>query len=120
MRIRITVGDVSALAELNDSKTAKAVYEILPVTCDYNVWGDEIYFEIAPALDLEDPKSVVDVGDITYWPAGRCFCIFWGRTPMSTDDKPVPASPVNVFGRIVGDATVFNNITADAIRVEKV
>lgn len=119
MRIRITVGDVSVLAELNDSKTAKAVYEILPVTADYSVWGDEIYFEIALALELEDPKSVVEVGDLAYWPSGRCFCIFYGRTPSSTDDRPAPASAVNVFGKIVGDVTVFKKATAENIRVEK-
>ncbi len=29
---------------------------------------------------------------------------------MSEGDKPRPASPVTVFGQVVGDATVFNQV----------
>ncbi|TFF90402.1 MAG: hypothetical protein EU548_03160, partial [Promethearchaeota archaeon] len=35
---------------------------------------------------------------------GNGFCIFWGPTPASSGEKPVAASPVNVFAKIEGDA----------------
>ena len=45
------------------------------------------------------PTMDVSVGDIAYWPEGKCLCIFFGRTPASTDDKPVPASEVVIDGK---------------------
>jgi hypothetical protein len=58
-----------------------------------------------------DARADVDIGDLAYWPAGAAFCIFFGPTPVSRDAKPRAYSPVNVFGRILGDASVFNSIT---------
>jgi len=107
-RIRITAGSVTAEAELLDNETARRIYEALPIEASGNTWGDEIYFTIPVDCEREpDARAEVQVGDLGYWLAGSGFCIFYGRTPMSTGDQPVAASEVNVFGRIVGDATVF-------------
>ena len=38
-------------------------------------------------------------GDIAYWPQGKCLCVFFGPTPASSDEKPVPASPVVIVGK---------------------
>ncbi|HIC90257.1 MAG TPA: hypothetical protein EYP04_12765 [Anaerolineae bacterium] len=105
--IRITVGQVTVEAELNDSATAKAIWNALPIEARANTWGDEIYFSIPLHLDEEDAQEVVEMGDLGYWPPGHAFCIFFGRTPASQGDEIRPASPVNVFGRVTGDATVF-------------
>ena len=40
--IRIKVGPIEALAELNDSNTAQKVWEILPIKGEANTWGQEI------------------------------------------------------------------------------
>jgi len=107
-RIRITAGAASAEAELLDNETARRIYDALPIEASGNTWGDEIYFTIPVDCDREpDARAEVDVGDLGYWLAGSGFCIFYGRTPMSTGDQPVAASEVNVFGKIVGDASVF-------------
>lgn len=119
MKLKITVGDVSLSAMLNGSETAKAIFDTLPFESGYSMWGDEIYFPIPVELPLEDPKDVVEVGDLAFWPSGSCFCIFYGRTPASMGDKTMPASAVNVFGKIMGDLTVLKNISSDKIRVEK-
>jgi hypothetical protein len=39
--------------------------------------------------------------------------VFFGPTPASTSDDPVPASEVNLVGRIRGDATLLRR-AADA------
>jgi hypothetical protein len=111
MRIRITAGRVSAEAELNDSPTALAIWEALPIAAPANRWGEEIYFGI-PVRQAEaaDARAVVVVGELGYWPPGNGFCIFFGRTPASVDDEPRAASPVNPLGHIVGDATVFASV----------
>ena len=40
--IRITAGSVSAAARLNDSKTAGAIWDALPIEAKGQTWGDEI------------------------------------------------------------------------------
>lgn len=121
-RIRITADDVSATATLNDSSTADAIWDALPLEAQANTWGEEIYFGIPVHLDEADGASdVVDMGDLGYWPAGHAFCIFFGRTPASKGDEIRAASAVNVFGRVEGDATVFAGVPGGAsIRIEKV
>jgi hypothetical protein len=109
-RIRITAGQVSVEARLKDTVTAEAIWSALPFTAEANTWGDEIYFSIPVRLGAEDPQEVVESGDLGYWPPGQTFCIFFGRTPASVGDEIRPASPVNVFGRILGDPTVFKAV----------
>jgi len=52
----------------------------------------------------ETATTEVKAGDIGYWPPGRAIAIFFGPTPLSTGPEPVPASEVNIVGRIKGDA----------------
>lgn len=111
-RLIIRAGDLSAEAELNDSNTANEIWKILPIEGTANTWGDEIYFSIPTNLQPENAQSMVEEGDLGYWPPGTAFCIFFGRTPMSQDNEPRPASPVNVFGKVEGDPKVFKKVTS--------
>lgn len=114
-RITITAGPVTMQAELNDSPTAQAIWEALPIVGQASTWGDEIYFEIpVQAEQAPDARSDVEVGELGYWPVGSAFCIFFGPTPVSAAEKPRAASPVNVVGCIVGDATAFRGVNAGA------
>ncbi len=111
MKMRITVGNLSMEAELNDSPTAKKVAEALPITTSFNTWGEEIYFSIPVQAELDETaREVVELGDLGYWPAGSAFCIFFGQTPMSEPGKIVPASAVNIIGKVIGDATKFKEV----------
>jgi len=119
-RIRIKAGTVEAVAELNDTDTAQAIWEALPIKGRANLWGDEIYFSIPVSVELEAGQELVDVGDLGYWPPGKGFCIFFGPTPMSEGEQPRPASPVTVFGKVVGNAGVFKQVASGAeITIEK-
>ena len=108
--IRIRCGELIAVATLNDSVSAQAIWEALPLEGGANVWGDEIYFRIPVALAEDEAQEVVELGDLGYWPPGNAFCIFFGPTPMSRGNEIRPASPVNVFGKIDGDATAFKRV----------
>ena len=112
--IRITAGSVSAEARLNDSKTAGVIWDALPIEAKGQTWGDEIYFDIGLTAPAEQAREVVDVGDLAYWPPGQAFCIFFGKTPASRGDECRAASPVNVVGKIVGDARVFTKVRTGA------
>jgi hypothetical protein len=108
MRIcKITAGDVVAEAELLDNTTADAIWEAMPIQARGSTWGDEIYFGIPVEMGEDDAQAVVELGDLGYWPPGNALCIFYGPTPASVGSEIRPASPVNVWGHIVGDAKVF-------------
>ena len=113
--ILITAGKVSIAAELNETPTAQAIWEALPIEGTANTWGDEIYFNIPVTVPQEpDARAEVEVGELGYWPVGSAFCLFYGPTPASDKDQPIAASPVNVFGRVTGDATVFGEVSQGA------
>ena len=115
-RITITAGSVTLEAELNDSPTGRMIWEALPITGRANTWGDEIYFEIpVRAEQASDARADVEVVELGYWPVGSAFCIFFGPTPGSTGDQPRAASPVNIVGCVLGDATAFRQVPAGAM-----
>ncbi|MDI6754161.1 MAG: cyclophilin-like fold protein [Thermodesulfobacteriota bacterium] len=120
-KIKIIAGNIGAEAVLNDSPTAQKIWEALPIEAKANTWGEEIYFAIPVKAPLEETaQELVQVGDLGYWPTGNAFCIFFGPTPMSRGDEVRPASPVNVIGRVSGNAKVFLKVPAGAkIRLEK-
>lgn len=109
-RISISAGNTKVEAVLNATATADAIWAALPITGRANRWGDEIYFEIPVRLAGENAKDVVEAGDLGYWPPGRAFCIFFGPTPVSRGNEIRPASPVNVFGRVEGEAKVLRSV----------
>jgi uncharacterized protein len=121
-KIKLSVGNVSLEAQLLDTPTASKILEALPLESSANVWGDEIYFDIPLSLDPEsDARADVAVGDLAYWPAGPAFCIFFGPTPVSTGDQPRAYSPVNVFGRVIGDAKQLKGVSSGArVKVTKI
>jgi len=119
-KIIITVNDVKMSADLNDNKTAQNIWAALPIEGRVNTWGDEIYFSIPVNAELENAKDVVSEGDLGYWPPGSAFCIFFGTTPVSRGNEIRAASPVNVFGKIIGDPKVFKKVNSGAkIIIEK-
>ena len=93
-------------------KTCNAIWDKLPFDLNLARWGEELYGEIPVSLGLENAQVDCEVGDIGYWPDGKGFCIFFGPTPVSKNDKPKAASPVNIFAKIEGDAKVFTQFTS--------
>ena len=102
--IKIKIGHLCLKAELHDTDTAKGILSILPYRGSFNVWGDEFYFEVPYKATLDHTATTkVRIGDIGYWPPGSAIAIFFGPTPLSTGTEPVPASEVNIIGRILDD-----------------
>jgi len=119
--IRITAGDVSLAAELNDSPSAEAILAALPIEASGSRWGEEIYFSI-PVKEKAAPDARADmtVGELAYWPPGNAFCIFFGPTPASDGDAPRAASAVNPIGHVVDDATALTAVPDGAtVRIEQ-
>ena len=120
-KILITISNLSVSAELNNSVSADKIWEALPLSGSVNVWGDEIYFEIPVSLkEVSDAQQEVEVGTLAYWPPGSALCVFFGKTPVSTSDKPKAYSPVNILGLVDGDSKVFKIVEAgDQIVIDK-
>jgi hypothetical protein len=119
-KIKITAGNVSMEAELNDTDTAKKIWEALPIQQKGNTWGYEIYFSIPVKAKEENAREVVDLGDLAYWPPGSAFCIFFGSTPASSGDECRAASPVNVVGKLLGNPKDFIKVPNGAkVIIEK-
>ena len=111
-KVRIRADDIEVTAALNDTRTALAIWEALPIAGNVNLWGDEIYIMVPVRLEFENAQELVDAGDLAYWPQGPAFCIFFGPTPISKGNEIRPASAVNVFGKIIGDITVLRQVTS--------
>jgi len=120
-KIQITAGNVILDAELVESPTTEKIIAALPIETQTNTWGDELYFDIGVAAGPEpDARADVEVGELGYWPPGNAFCIFFGRTPASSDDRPKAASPVNIIGKVSGDAGLLKSVRdGDNVRIEK-
>lgn len=104
MNVRITVGSVTIEAELFDTACGEAIGKVLPIIASPNEWGDELYFSVDLKVPLDETATRdVKAGDIGYWPPGNAIAIFFGPTPLSDGPDPVPASAVNLIGKITGN-----------------
>ena len=113
--IHIKAGSVEAIAELNFTQVAQAIWEALPLKAAAELWGEEIYFPIPVFAKLESGTLQVKAGDLGYWPQGNAFCIFFGPTPISQNkDEIRPASAVTVFGKIIGNPRIFKSVRPGA------
>ena len=112
MNIKIISGkkkvdlDVKCLENI----TAEEIVKKLPIESKAHTWGDEIYFETDIFAPRTNGTLNVDIGDVAYWPEGKCICIFFGKTPVSTGNKPVPASEVVIIGKIEADIDVLRKV----------
>jgi len=93
-------------------KTCGAIWEALPLEAELEIWKEEVYFEIPVKIPPENPTPRTTEGDVSYWPEGPGFCIFFGRSQ--------PISPVNTFARIQSGVEKFRRVrTGDRITVRR-
>lgn len=101
MKILLQSQSLAFAVEFDDSPIAREIAGKLPLDSQVSKWGDEIYFSVAVAVPEAEATTDVNVGDVAYWPEGGCVCIFFGKTPQSTSERPVPASPVVIIGKTI-------------------
>ncbi len=115
------IGEVKAKLLLDKNpQTCKAIWDALPFEVNLSRWGEELYGDCPVTIPAENSQLECDIGDVGYWISGKGFCIFWGPTPASSGDKPVAASPVNIFAKIEGDVkAIFNQFSSFQGMVKK-
>ena len=71
----------------------------LPFESRAQTWGEEVYFTTPVSAKLEpDAKQIVEPGTVCFWTEGDALALPYGRTPISTDERPKLASRCNVLG----------------------
>lgn len=119
-KIKIKAGNVEVKGELKETSLAEKIFSSLPFSSKANIWGDEIYFEIPVDEKVKNGVKEVEKGDIAYWPDGKCMCLFFGPTPISRSGKIIPASEVEVLGKITEGIENLKEVSAgEEIVVEK-
>ena len=100
--IRIVVGRLRLDASLDlANPLAEQIFDSLPLSGRFERWGDEICLPLdCGERDLAKPVDAVQLGDIAYSDRWKMFCVFYGRTPLSTDHEIVPNGPVEIIGRL--------------------
>lgn len=109
--ITIRMEKIQFSAELNDSKSASLFKDMLPLSFTMNRWGEEYYGDCGIQTEESyDAKEVMEIGELAIWPPGHAFCIFFGATPASEDEKPRAASAVNPIGKILDDPSPLKKL----------
>jgi hypothetical protein len=104
MKLSVRIGDLQFMVDLLETETAKALIKAAPFKSRAQTWGEEVYFSTPVKAKLEkDALQVVDPGTVCFWTEGDAIALPYGRTPISSDERPKLASRCNVLGRIVGD-----------------
>lgn len=98
MKVVFKTNNFGFYATLNDSAAAKEIFKRLPLDALVYRWGDEIYVDTGIEASSTGATLDLQVGDVAYWPEGKCLCVFFGPTVISTGKKPVPAGPVVIIG----------------------
>lgn len=113
-KMSIKFKDFEAEAELLEKelpKTCAAIWQALPFEAKVEVWKEEVYFEIPVKIKLEKPTTRTTAGDVSYWPDGPAFCIFFGKSQ--------PIGPISTFAVITDGIANFKQLkTGDLVRVD--
>ena len=120
MKLRLAFPQAELVLELADTPTARALVAAAPFESRAQTWGDEVYFTTPVSAQLEkDARQVVDPGTVCFWTQGNALALPFGRTPISTDERPKLADPCNVLGRLADFASLGKVRSGDKVRVEK-
>lgn len=112
--------EISAVVR-EGTPSVESLVNVLPFKSSVHRWGDEIYFDAPFHAERErDARAEMEVGEVAFWPDGDAIAIFFGPTPVSTDDKPRAYSPCNILGRLAERAdrlrTVDEGMTVELRR----
>jgi len=96
----LSSSDNEVVLELDDRTITDELRDALPFESRISTWGEEIYFPVPVEAEAGELTTDVNVGDVAFWHEGQSLAVFFGPTPLSDDDQPVPADDVEVLGTV--------------------
>ena len=121
-KCKITIDKIIFEVVLFNSPTANKIWDSLPISSNIKTWGKEIYFYTDVVANKEpNAKSIIEFGEIAYWPTGKAIAIGFGKTPISQKDEIRLADDCNIWGETKFDLKKLENITeGKPIKIEKI
>lgn len=121
-KCKITIDKIIFEVVLFDSPTANEIWNSLPMSSNIKTWGKEIYFYTDVVANKEpNAKSIIEFGEIAYWPTGKAIAIGFGKTPISQKDEIRLADDCNIWGETKFDLKKLENIAeGQPIKIEKI
>ncbi|WP_321407018.1 cyclophilin-like fold protein [Tolumonas auensis] len=118
-RLVIQIKNAEFEVALYDNPSAEKLVSALPLSISMSKWGGEYYGALPVPIPANGKKTELFAeGEVALWPDGNGFCIFFGPTPVSTDDRPRMASPGIAFGKITSDLAALHQL-GDSLREVK-
>ena len=121
-KCKITIDKIIFEVVLFNSPTANKIWNSLPISSNIKTWGKEIYFYTDVVANKEpNAKSIIELGEIAYWPSGKAIAIGFGKTPISQKDEIRLADDCNIWGETNFDLKKLENIAeGQPIKIEKI
>lgn len=110
--IELSSNGTAVTVELNSDPLTDKILEELPLESRISTWGEEIYFPIPVNGEPESLTQDVDVGDVAFWHEGQSLAVFFGPTPMSDGEDPVPADDVEIIGEVTSEVDRLEQFNA--------
>ena len=121
-KCKITIDKIIFEVVLFNSPTAIKIWNSLPISSNIKTWGKEIYFYTDVVANKEsNAKSIIEFGEIAYWPTGKAIAIGFGKTPISQKNEIRLADDCNIWGETKFDLKKLENIAeGQPIKIEKI
>ena len=115
-KIKINFLNNFIIVELNNTDTAKKIYDSCPLRSITNTWGNEIYFETAVKVTKDKTaKDIINLGEIAYWVEGSSIAIGFGPTPISKADEIRLVTKANIIGQTKSNLSSLGMVNSGEI-----
>ena len=115
-KIKINFLNNFIIVELDNTDTAKKIYDSCPLRSITNTWGNEIYFETAIKVTKDKTaKDIINLGEIAYWVEGSSIAIGFGPTPISKADEIRLVTKANIIGKTKSNLSLLGMVNSGEI-----
>ena len=115
-KIKIEFSGNFITVELDNTNTAKEIWNACPIESVTNTWGKEIYFETGIKVVKEkSAKDIINLGEIAFWVEGSSIAIGFGATPISKVNEIRLVTKANIIGKTKSDLSILEVVNSGEI-----